>query len=166
MKLTLHHGAIAPERAQALSQRFLGGALTLFQYAPHRCGLDGLLAAAQLFSPEFTEIGGCVFVTGFLHPDFDETDFRALEAQHRGDRTAMERWFNAWSIGALFLNAPQDYLEDEALLAQFAECLADFWRARLRTVFPDREMTVELGEELEGEAGLCITVYTNRERSS
>ena len=60
------HGLFSPEQCAAFSQQFTGGAVPFFSYATEKCAIDGMLAAAHFFAPDFTLIGDCVFLTAII----------------------------------------------------------------------------------------------------
>lgn len=156
------HGLFSPEQCAAFSQQFTGGAVPFFSYATEKCAIDGMLAAAHFFAPDFTLIGDCVFLTAIMPPDFDEASYREMEARYHGDLSAMERWVNAWSVGDFFLNADPSYMDDEALLTAFTDALQYYWGQRLKQFFPDRDFIFETGYEIEGELGFAVTFYQRR----
>ena len=125
-----------------------------------------MIAAAHFFVPDFTLFHDCVFLTALMPPGLDEAAYQEMEQRYRGDHTAMERWVNAWSIGDFFINADQKFMEDEAVLTAFTDCLRYFWGARLRELFPDRQFVFETGYEIEGELGYSITFYQKKREAS
>ncbi len=162
---SLHEGILPQERENALHEKICPWAATFPQYACTHNGIDGMLAAASFFAPAFLEIDGCVFVQMFIwnNPFADANAFaQQLASQFHGDRRAMERWVNAWSVAELFADgaARLDDLPDlpEKIL-DFARCIAHFWEQRLRAQFPARTFIFEIGEEIEGESGISITFY-------
>jgi hypothetical protein len=94
-------GLIPPEQRAAFNEQFIGGAVPFFSYATEKCAIDGILAAAHFFTPDFTLIGDCVFLTAIMPPDFNEESYREMEQRYHGDHSAMERWVNAWSVGGI-----------------------------------------------------------------
>ena len=155
-------GLIPPEQRAAFNEQFIGGAVPFFSYATEKCAIDGMLAAAHFFTPDFTLIGDCVFLTAIMPPDFDEASYREMEQRYHGDHSAMERWVNAWSVGDYFLNADPEYMDDEQILTAFTDCLQYYWGQRLKQLFPDREFIFETGYEIEGELGFTVTFYQRR----
>ncbi len=155
-------GIIPYKQRAALCQQFHGGALSLFEYAPEKCGIDGLLAAAHFFAPDFTLFGDCVFLTAIMPPGLDAAAYRDMEQQYHGDHSAMERWVNAWSVGGFFGCTDSPLMDDEAVLTAFTDCLRYHWGQRLKLLFPVREFIFETGYEIEGELGYTITFYQKR----
>ena len=158
------HGLLSPDSSAAMAERFTGSAVPFFSYATEKCAIDGMLAAAHFFTPDFTLFGECVFLTAVMPPAFDDNSYREMELRYQGDHSAMERWVNAWSVGDYFLNADPSYMDDEALLTAFTDCLRFYWGQRLQKLFPEREFIFETGYEIEGELGYTITFYQKRDR--
>lgn len=135
---------------------------TWADFASGTTGLAQTLAVANLLWPTLVEVEGYVFIVKF-HAQFSpESRLHALREQFGDDKRRIERFVNAWAMTDFFrsdqfASAPE--LGDEALLAAFGSALQLLWTLRLQTVFPDREFVVELGENIEGEDGLAITVY-------
>ena len=155
-------GFLSPVQRTAFSRQFSGGALPLFEFAPQQCGIDGMLAAAHFFAPDFTLLGDCVFLTAILPPGFDGQSYLDMEHRYHGDHSAMERWINAWAVGGFFCNAGSGFPDDEAVLTAFTDALQYHWGARLKALFPEREFVFETGYEIEGELGYTITFYQKR----
>lgn len=162
MRIQTIEGLILPEQRTAFCQQFHSSAPNLFFDAPDRCGIDGTIAAAHFFAPDFTLFHDCVFLTALMPPGMDEASYRQMEQRCHCDHSAMERWVNAWSIGDFFLNADSKYMEDDAVLTAFADCLRYHWGERLRVLFPERQFIFETGDEIEGELGYSITFYQKR----
>ena len=72
MNSQIHDGLISPAQRTALCQQFTGGALSLFEYAPEKNAVDGMIAAAHFFAPDFTLFGECVFLTAIMLPGLDK----------------------------------------------------------------------------------------------
>ncbi|MBP0966705.1 MAG: hypothetical protein J5722_03635 [Oscillospiraceae bacterium] len=162
MSMKTFDGLIPSAQRAAFCQQFTGGALSLFSYAPEKCAIDGMLAAAHFFAPDFTLIGDCVFLTAIMPPGFGETAYCGMEQRFHGDHAAMERWVNAWSVGGFFGSTDSPLMDDEAVLTAFTDCLRYYWGQRLKALFPEREFVFETGYEIEGELGYSITFYQKR----
>lgn len=162
MSMKIFDGLIPPAQRTALCQQFTGGALSLFEYAPEKNAVDGMIAAAHFLAPDFTLFGDCVFLTAVMPPAFDEASYRELEQRFHGDCAEMERWVNAWSVGGFFGNNGSPLMDDEAVLTAFTDCLRYHWGQRLKLLFPAREFVFETGYEIAGELGFSITFYQKR----
>lgn len=138
-----------------------------FDFMDHmqQCGsLDAVLSLIHTLEPRFVEIGGYVFVEDLLNRYGDRNDtyadkVKSLEQHFKGDRKKIEQAVNSWSIGDFFINCKDKSFDNEKLFNSFAKALRYFWQRRVNELFPDRKVTVELGQEIMGELGLTITVY-------
>lgn len=136
----------------------------LFQYATVKNGIDGLIAAGFLLCPEIIVVKGYIFIKAFWgHDDEDESmiAIENLEKQYNYNKKNIEMSVNTWSIGDLFVGETNTMMDNEKILYQFGEILVYFWKSRLNELFPTKKINVELGNELMGEYGLCITVFEN-----
>lgn len=133
----------------------------LGQYAAYKCGIDGLLAAAYLFCPQIIQVKEYIFIKQFWNCSIEESIkcIDKLEKQYHNDKKAIEMSVNTWSIGDLFLGDSGELMDNEEILTQFGDALVYFWGNRVKDLFPDRKIVVELGNDLMGEFGPCITMY-------
>ena len=62
-----------------------------------------------------------------------------------------------------FGSDPERYI----VVRQFGEALVYFWGRRVRELFPEKNIVVELGDSIMGERGTTITMYedTNKEEA-
>jgi hypothetical protein len=120
--------------------------------------LEHTLAVSAVFWPDIVEDEGHVFIGYFYRePHLDQ-----LKLQFGADKRRIERWTNAWALADFFRGsqlADSPFSPDPVLLNAFGEALQLFWSLRLKALFPERRFQVELGENIEGEDGLTITVY-------
>ena len=84
---------------------------------------------------------------------------RKLEKQYHNSKKDIEMSVNTWSIGDFFVGDTSDLMDNKRVLNEFGNVLVYFWRCRVKELFPNRNIIVELGDELMGEMGLCITLY-------
>lgn len=133
----------------------------LIQYATYKCKIDGLIAAAYLFCPQIIQVKDYIFIEQFWNCSMEESMncISRLEEQYHNDKKAIEMSVNTWSIGDFFTGDSSQLLDNEKVLFQFGSALVYFWKCRVKELFPDRKIIVELGNELMGEFGLCITMY-------
>lgn len=66
---------------------------------------------------------------------------------------------NTWSIGDFFIGDSSDLMDNEKVIQQFGDAIVYFWKNRVKELFPQKEIIVELRNDLMGEFGLCITMY-------
>lgn len=133
----------------------------LIQYATYKCGIDGLIASAYLFCPEIIQVKDYIFIKQFWNCSAEDSinHLNSLEKQYQNDKKAIEMSVNSWSIGDFFMNESKELMNNEEIITQFANALVYFWKNRVKDLFPGRKIAVELGYELMGELGLCITMY-------
>jgi hypothetical protein len=136
---------------------------TFMNHAANSYGIEEALAMASLFWPTIVEDEGHVFIAEFYNPGLE-----ILKEQFHHDKRKIERWVNAWSLPEFFYRyqryqsqdiPPASAIDDELVVQAFGEVLRFFWSLRLKTLFPDREFIIEVGDAIEGEAGLSITLY-------
>ncbi|MCM1113252.1 MAG: hypothetical protein NC399_08380 [Muribaculum sp.] len=139
--------------------------MNLIQYATYKCGIDGLIASAYLFCPKIIQIKGYFFIEQFWNCSIEESADRVsrLEEQYAKDKKMIEMSVNTWSIGDLFIGDSRSLMDNERVIQQFGNAIAYFWKCRVKELFPEKEIIVELGNDLMGEFGLCITMYEAKE---
>ncbi|QIS17173.1 hypothetical protein [Nocardia terpenica] len=115
------------------------------------------MAAGAVYWPRLVEARDCVFVAEFFTHSLDD-----LRDRFDGDKSAVERWVNAWSLQEFFLQSRTPAVDDDEVLRQFGRVLRFFWQQRLRFEYPAATFTVEVDDEIEGENGLAITFYQIR----
>lgn len=136
----------------------------MVHYGLYKNQLDGTLAAAALFCPEIVCVKDYIFVKMFLNNQKDEdlVDIvNKLEKSYDYCKKKIEMAINSYSVGDFFLNDDSELINDVDALNHFGEVLCYFWQMRVNQLFPDKSIVVELGHELMGELGLCITMYEN-----
>lgn len=134
----------------------------LFEHACNCNSLEDIIAISHLLCPDFIQIGEYVFVSEFFNEDGEEAihkKIEKLEVRFGRNKKIIEKWVNSWSIGDLFINCTDEAFQDETLIIQFCEILTYNWKRRLKELFPNKRMLVEIGNEIMGELGLAITVY-------
>ncbi|MFF4502353.1 hypothetical protein [Streptomyces sp. NPDC001401] len=127
-------------------------------YLDYEGGLRFVLAAAWLFCPETVEYRGCVFLKENFSQDTVDNWFTSL-----GDnRQRIEAVVNQVRLWDVFINASRtdrDRLGEE--LPQLALALGECWQGVLSARYPDREITVEVGDEEDGSYGPTVTFWTS-----
>ena len=107
---------------------------------------------ASLYCPEVIEIDGCIFIAEFYNDNID-----SLKKQYQ-NRKDIEMFVNSWSLETLLANN-ENLNYDINYIHEFAKAIKYFWELRMKTLFPDRKIMVEIGEEIMGEIGLSVTLY-------
>lgn len=133
----------------------------LIQYATLKCKISGLIAAAYLFCPQIIQVKDYIFIKQFWNCNINESIecITKLEKQYDKNKKAIEMSVNTWSIGDFFIGDSSELMDNEKVIQQFGNVLVYFWKRRAKEIFPEKEMIVELGNNLMGEFGLCITMY-------
>ena len=55
--------------------------------------------------------------------------------------------------------AVKEEVNIQEMIQQFGDVIVYFWKNRVKELFSEKEIIVELGNDLMGEFGLCITMY-------
>ena len=133
----------------------------LIQYATYKCKIDGLIASAYLFCPQFIQIKDYIFIKQFWNCNIEESIncIDRLERQYHNDKKAIEMSVNTWSIGDFFVGDSGELMDNDDIVIQFGKVIVYFWENRVKDLFPDRKIVVKLGNDLMGELGLCVTMY-------
>jgi hypothetical protein len=135
--------------------------INLFNYATNNCSIDDFLSISYVLCPDFIEVNGYIFISD-LFSAFGEdaiSKVKRLEHQFNYDKKMIEQWVNSWSLGDFFLGKYSATIENEKVIEQFGEVLIYYWTRRLKELFPEKKIAVEVGNEIMGELGLTITVY-------
>ena len=132
---------------------------SLMNYGTRQCKIDGLIAAAYLFCPEIIEIEGHIFIKEFCtYEEGEETDFLNELKEQYINKKDIEMSVNTYTLCDFFLG-DNEQINSENVLTEFGKALVYFWKKRVDELFPNRNIIVEMGMELFGEFGLCITLY-------
>lgn len=127
---------------------------TLMNHAFNTCSIEDYLAVISVLWPEVVEVKQYLFISEFYQGDID-----LLEDQYKRDRKQIELFVNTWSLADFFLLARDESVDNDDILIQFGNIVKYFWTLRFRELFPCRNVTVDLCNELMGERGMAITVY-------
>lgn len=135
----------------------------LVHYGLQKNQIDGTLAAAALFCPEIICIKDYVFIKMFLYNYDNEQELlmmvEKLERQYNYCKKDIEMAINSWSLADFFVDTSTQTIFDEEIFYHFGMALQYFWQMRVNVLFPNKSIVVELGNEIMGELGLCITLY-------
>lgn len=135
--------------------------IDLFQYATNKCTIDLAISIAYILCPNFIKVKDYIFIESFWNTDDKDSikKIKRLEKQYNYDKKAIEMSVNSWSIGDMFIGRDEPVMDNKKVLNQFGNALVYNWSRRARELFPERNFQVELGYEIMGELGLCITLY-------
>ena len=117
-------------------------------------GIENTIAVSGLLCPEIVVEKDCIFISEFYKGHKIEN----LEKQYNYNRKNMEMFINSWSLSEFFFSEYGAFYDD-AIAEEFGKILQYFWDRRLRELFPNKNIIVDLGYELMGEDGLTITLY-------
>lgn len=135
----------------------------LVHYGLFKNQLDGTLAAAAFFCPDIICVKDYVFIKMFFENSDDEKELietiEKLEERYNYCKKDIEMAMNSWSLGDFFLEDNTSLSCSDEVIHTLGEVLCYFWQMRVQQLFPERKIVVELGYELMGELGLCITMY-------
>ena len=133
----------------------------LFAHSSNSNFIDDFISASYVLCPDFIEISGFIFVMDFFQATGNEA-FKTLEllkTQFNNDRKLIEQWVNSWSFGDFFIGKNCSSMDNEIIIKTFGDILVYNWKRRVNELFPTKNIVVEYGEEIMGEAGLTITLY-------
>lgn len=74
-------------------------------------------------------------------------------------KKAIEMSVNTWSIGDFFIGDTSELMDNEKVIQQLGKAIVYFWKCRVKELFPEKEIIVEMENDLMGEMGLCVTMY-------
>lgn len=138
-----------------------GWCCDLVQYATYKCKIGGLIASAYLFCPQIIQVKDYIFIKQFWNCSVEESIecISRLEKQYGNNKKAIEMSVNTWSIGDFFVGEFDELMDNEKIIQQFGNAMEYFWKRRVKELFPEKEIVVELANNLMREFGLCITMY-------
>ncbi len=127
---------------------------TLMNHVANSYNIEMAIAFANLFCPTIIEEEGCLFISEFYNGDIGE-----LKKIYNSNKE-IEMFVNSWSLQSLLkdsnnLNYSIDYI------GEFAKAMQYFWQLRVNSLFPNRNVVVDVGDGIMGEEGLTVTLYQN-----
>lgn len=125
---------------------------SLINHVANSYNIEMAIGFASLFCPEIIEVDNCIFISEFYNGNIME-----LRKLYNNTKD-IEMFVNSWSLqslvkGCCAIDCSVDYIEE------FAKAIQYFWQLRVNSLFPDRDVVVEIGEEIMGEEGLTVTLY-------
>ncbi|WP_269854292.1 hypothetical protein [Streptomyces sp. RPT161] len=111
------------------------------------------LAAAQVFWPDFKEVGGCVLWSRV----YNENNFETWREHLNGDLGRIEATLNQLKLWQVI--DCEDTAEDNRALQGVAEALSRCWSAALMNSFPDKRFDVRV---VNTDDGPIVTFSTLR----
>jgi len=128
--------------------------ISLMNHVANTCTIDSFIAVSSILCPEIIEVNGCIFISELYNDNIER-----LEKQFDNDKRKIEQFVNTWSLGDYFMATYTNSIENEKIINQFGSILVYFWKRRIKELFPNKKIVIEIGEEIMGESGLAITVY-------
>ena len=125
---------------------------SLMNHVANSYNIEMAIGFASLFCPEIIEVDNCIFISEFYNGNIDE-----LKKYYNNTRD-IEMFVNSWSLQSLIkdcgsLDHSVNYIDE------FAKAIQYFWQIRVNLLFPNRNVIVEVGNEIMGEEGLAVTLY-------
>ena len=125
---------------------------TLMNHVANSYDIEMAIGFSALFCPEVVEVDGCIFISEFYNGNIQE-----LKSIYKTVKE-IEMFVNSWSLTSLLKNNDAiDYSVD--YIGEFARAIQYFWQLRLNALFPDKDVVVEIGEDIMGEEGVTVTIY-------
>lgn len=132
----------------------------LFSHGCNGCRIEDYIAIANIFCPDIIEVDGYIFLAEqFNTKEEDAQEELERLKKHLKNKQDIENWVNSRSIGEFFLQHEFASIYDINILNEFCKILVYNWERRLKELFPERNIVVEVGNEIMGEYGLTITMY-------
>lgn len=131
---------------------------------PTKMGIGSIISAAYLLCPPMVQVRDYVFINHFWNDNEENADRTIEDLEKRfNSKKEVEMYVNAWSLGDFFMHGGNlEHLEDDEVFDQFGALMVYFWQQRANELFPDKDIVVEIGEEIMGEYGSTITMYQRR----
>jgi hypothetical protein len=117
------------------------------------------LAYSHLFWPNFIDFDGMVFLDSDLETEADRERVKDTLSK-LNDRTEVEKALNTFEVPSGFFNNAAVWATPDEQVSDLAERMRDMWASRLRLLFADRELIVEL-LDVQGEE-LSLRFFTKR----
>lgn len=125
---------------------------SLMNHVANSYNIEMAIGFASLFCPEIIEVDNCIFISEFYNGNIDELK------KYYNNTKDIEMFVNSWSLQSLIkdcesLDHSVNYIDE------FAKAIQYFWQIRVNLLFPNRNVIVEIGNEIMGEEGLAVTLY-------
>lgn len=127
---------------------------TLMNHVANSYNIEMAIGFASLFCPTIIEVDGCILISEFYNGDIEE-----LKKYYHSSKE-IEMFVNSWSLQSLLKDCETlDYSVN--YIDEFAKAIQYFWQLRVNSLFPNRNVIVEIGEGIMDEEGLAVTLYQN-----
>lgn len=161
--MNIYNGLIKKELLKEFSS-YYAGLDSYFNYVGNHVTLEGVLACAGLFSPDFIEIDNRIYLLenlAFKNENEIQQYFSLAKNIVGNNPIEIQKYINRLELGNFFLMAKSPALDNDKLFDKFAETIQCFWQQRLTLLFPNRNFDFLIQEDLFGEEGLNLTFYEN-----
>lgn len=117
-------------------------------YVAHEVGVEKALGSAGLLFPNLTEVNGAILITENIGSELQ------VNTRYGDSIQIIESYNNLICLSDYFA-----FLTDYELLQELASVLSYSWKIHLKAQFPNKSFTVQIGDGLHDESGLCITFH-------
>lgn len=125
---------------------------SLMNHVANSYNIEMAIGFASLFCPEIIEVDNCIFISEFYNGNIDELK------KYYNNTKDIEMFVNSWSLQSLIKDCESlDHSVNN--IDEFAKAIQYFWQIRVNLLFPNRNVIVEIGNEIMGEEGLAVTLY-------
>lgn len=128
--------------------------VSLMNNAANTCNIEQHISVASVLWPEIVEVNDYIFISEFYNNNIEN-----LEVQFNKNRKQIEQFVNSWSLYDFFFLSDNESINNEKILMEFGNILKFFWELRLKELYKEREVVVEIGNNIMGENGMTITMY-------
>ncbi|ETT62523.1 hypothetical protein MHI43_13100 [Paenibacillus sp. FSL H8-0457] len=128
--------------------------VSLMNNAANTCNIEQHISVASVLWPEIVEVNDYIFISEFYNNNIEN-----LEVQFNKNRKQIEQFVNSWSLYDFFFLSVNESINNEKILMEFGNILKFFWELRLKELYKEREVVVEIGNNIMGENGMTITLY-------
>jgi len=125
---------------------------SLMNHVANSYDIEMAIGFAALFCPEIVYVEGCVLISEFYNGDIEE-----LKKEYATTKE-IEMFVNSWSLTHM-LKSCSDLDYQVNYIDEFSKAIQYFWQLRVNTLFPNKNVIVEIGENIMGEEGVVVAVY-------
>ena len=119
--------------------------------------MNGVIAVAGLFAPEFVEQKGHVFLKENIKTRLEKN--KLFPCPLGKDKITTERYYNLFNLEEFFILTADETSSDLRMVKKLGGLLMYFWGRRLKELFPEKRFKFEMEEDLYNEHGFCITFW-------
>ena len=120
--------------------------------------MNGVIAVAGLFIPEFIEYKDHIFLKENIEPRLEKDKIFPCPYGYV-DKAEVERYYNLFNLEEFFILTADETSRDLRMVKKLGGLLEYFWSRRLQELFPERKFNFEIKEDLYDEHGFCLTFW-------